>query len=357
MKKNFNITFNQEDSNLNDYLSSWVELSDRPNKTSIFHTFDKSILESIFSDFPQKNSVVNTEIYPSENYHLENQKHFIKLDDGIFLSYTIFDVTSEEGFVGDIVIFYDSNSKESVESIIQKLEDSFLEKMEEEINDDSLFTLTLDNTGFNLVPINYLEADYDNIDLYYNTDVLKNVKKLSKKINSNNKGLSIIWGKRGSGKSTLCCDLLQNIEKKKIYISQTILETAISSVEFRNFVMNNKNLIFVIDDVENLFSDFLLKSNSVVKNLIQLVDGLDSDNFMINLILIVNTDSVEDIDENFLECNNLLDIIEVDSLSIEKANELSKKLKKNKKYKKEQKLVDVLKKKNHPKSDNGIGYE
>lgn len=357
MKKNFNITFNQEDPNLNDYLFSWSEFNERPNKVSIFHTFDRSVLENIFSDFPKKSSVVSSEIFPNENYHLENQKHFIKIDDGIFFSYTIFDAKSDEGFIGDIVILYDSNSKESVEKIIQKLEESLNESFEDEVSEDSLFTLSLDNTGFDLIPINYLEADYDNIDLYYNTNVLKKINKLANKIDTNSKGISIIWGKRGTGKSTLCCDLLQKIEKKKIYISQTLLETAISSVEFRNFILNNKNLTIVIDDVENLFSDFLLKSNSVTKNLIQLVDGIDSDNFKINLILIVNTDSIDDIDDNFLECNNLLDIIEVDSLSIEKANELSKKLKKNKKYKKEQKLVDILKKKNHPKTDSAIGYE
>jgi len=357
MKKNFDVIFDKDDDNLNDYLTTWKEFENRPNKLSIYHSFDLSVIETILSDYKNQNIVSNIEIYPSENYSLENKRCSVKLTEEIFVSYTIYDVRSDESFVGDVVILYKNSASDEVNDLVKKLEDSSKDEVDEVSNEDSLFTLTLDTTGFNIVPVNYMDADYENIDLYFNSDVLKKVKKLSKKLSSDKKGISIIWGERGSGKSTLCCSMLQNVNKKKIIIPQNLIDTVFTSSEFKSYLSSNPDLTLIIDDVENLFSDLYLKTNNIIKNLIQLVDGLESDNFNLNIVLIINVDDFGDIDSDLLQCNNFIDCIEVTKLSVNKSNELSKKLKKNKKYKKEQKLIDILKKKNHTKPENVVGYE
>ena len=76
-------------------------------------------------------------------------------------------------------------------------------------------------------------------------------------------------------------------------------------------------------------------------NIMIFVDGFLSDNLNLLVILIFN-DLEEDIDENILDCNSLLDVIEVDDLDSELATELSKNLGYNKKYKDSIRLIDVV---------------
>jgi hypothetical protein len=358
MKKNLNINFSKDDHSLNDFLYVWNECGERPNKVSLFHAFDLKPFENLIESYDNSNFLFNSEIFPSDSHHLENQKCFMMLSNGIYISYTLYDARSNDSFVGDVTVYFNYESRTTAKEFLEKLE-SLLDKKEdsEDDNDDTLFTLTIEPSGYDILPINYLEADYENLDLYFNNDVLKKVKKLSKKIETESKGISIIWGERGTGKSTLCCELLQNLEKRKIYIPSTLVDSVTNGVEFRNFLLKNKNVVLVIDDAENLSSDFYLKSNSFAKNLVQMVEGIDSDNFKVNIILIYNVDSIDDIDDNLLESNNILDVIEVDSLKIDKCKELSKFLKKNKHHKKEQKLINILKKNNQTKGKNKIGYE
>jgi Tfp pilus assembly pilus retraction ATPase PilT len=41
----------------------------------------------------------------------------------------------------------------------------------------------------------------DNVELYYNQKTLKNINKLVKSIKKSDKGLSILYGQRGTGKT------------------------------------------------------------------------------------------------------------------------------------------------------------
>ena len=113
----------------------------------------------------------------------------------------------------------------------------------------------------------------------------------------------------------------------------------------------------IIDDCESFTTDVVIKTNNFVKNLVQIVDGIDSDNFHSLILLIFNLSEQDEIDENFIECNNLLDIINVGELNLEKSKELSKLLKNRKKIKKETKLIDILQKKRRFDKEKSFGFE
>jgi hypothetical protein len=356
MKKSINININKDDQNVNDYLLCWSELEERPNKIAIFSSIDSKKFHEIINLENVKSKTISSEIYPSFGESLENRKYLIKLLDEIFISYVVYDFRSEESFVGDINIYFNSKSKESVENIVTRIESSFDEFQES--NDDHLFfCLGLDNSGLDIFPVKYLEADYENIDLYFNDEVLKSIKKLSKKINKNPKGLSIIYGERGTGKSTLVSYLTTKSEKKVVFIPSTMVESAVNSFEFRNFLTKNKNIVLLIDDCENFTTDIYLKTNNFLNNLIQIVEGIDSDNFNTQVILIFNVNDRDDIEENLVDCNNLMEIIKVSDLNIEKSKELSKHLKKKNKIKKETRLIDILRKNNITENIKSIGFE
>jgi len=356
MKKTLNININKDDQNINDYLICWSELDERPNKISIFHSIDSKKFNDIIDPKSIKYKTITSEIYPSFGDTLENRKCLIKLDNDVFISYVVYDHRSEDGFVGDIIIYFLSKSKDFVEDIVLQIESSFDDVIDEG-EEHSFFCLGLDNTGFEILPINYLEADYENIDLYFNDQVLKSAKKLTNRINEKSKGLSIIYGEVGTGKSTLASYISKNLEKRVVFIPSTMVETTINSFDFRSFLSKNKNIVLIIDDCESFTTDVVIKTNNFVKNLVQIVDGIDSDNFHSQILLIFNLSEQDEIDENFIECNNLLDIINVGELNLEKSKELSKLLKNRKKIKKETKLIDILQKKRRFDKEKSFGFE
>jgi hypothetical protein len=120
-----------------------------------------------------------------------------------------------------------------------------------------------------------------------------------------------------------------------------MVDLTINGPEFKNFVKKFEKLLIVIDDCEFMSNNQLIRMNPFSNNIIQLVDGFLSDNLNLQVILIFN-DLEEDIDENILDCNSLLDVIEVDDLDSELATELSKNLGYNKKYKDSVRLIDVV---------------
>ena len=96
-----------------------------------------------------------------------------------------------------------------------------------------------------------------------------------------------------------------------------------------------------------IFNEFFTKSNIIVNNLMQLVDGLLSNK--LSIITIFNVEDKSEIDHNLIECNNLIDIIEFTDLSNSEANQLSELLGYKQKHKNDIRLLDLIK---NNKSDN-----
>jgi hypothetical protein len=136
-----------------------------------------------------------------------------------------------------------------------------------------------------------------------------------------------------------------------------MIEVTVNNPEFRSFIKRYKNSVIVIDDSEIYFSELYSKSNIFTNNLLQLVDGVQSDSFDLNIIAILNVDEISLVDHNLFECNNLIDIIEVDELSKSKASELAKTLGSKTKIKGSTKVVDVIRKRNWLSPVSEIGFK
>lgn len=338
-----NINIEKEDNNLNDYLYVWSELNCRPNK-STFHGFfqpDKflNFLDglnfnqiSFFSDFIQ-----------NEETPIINQKIFGTIEENIFLSFTHLDKNHEDSMISDVYLIYEAQKNIRVEEILQELSEISM-KEEEEIEVESkekLFILGLSQNGFEL---DYLtnKKDFEDIEYFYQEDVLKKVKKTIKKINKEKKGLTIISGERGVGKTNLLSFISTKVEKKCLYIPSNLIESSISSPEFKNILKQNlTNSILIIDDAELYLSQIYSKSNLLINNLLQLVDGIQSDSLNLNIVLSLNCE-VTEIDKTIIESNNIVEIIEVGKLSEIKVEELTEYLGKKNKIKSSSNLREVL---------------
>lgn len=347
MKKNttnslLKININKDDSNLNDFLSSWESFGSRPNKITIHTNYSTKLFKELMDDrFIEKNTF--TEILPSDVEFIINDKVYSKLDDNIFLSYVIIDRNLDSSIISDLVFYYKSEEDyKTIQKIVEELNSCLVDYTEEE--DYKLNTLQINNGVLEIEPIETNVNKIENIELFYNQKTLKSINKFVKKLKSSDRGLSIFWGERGTGKTSMIHYLSHKLDRIVIYIPINLIETTILDPGFRKFLRKYHQPIIILDDCENIFNDIIQRTNSVSSNLIQLVDGLLSDYSPVNIICIFNENQFSEIDESLCESNNFIEDIEFNYLSSEESEELSSFLGFNKKYKNKNKVSDIIRK-------------
>ena len=357
-KNKVNINISQDDNSINDYLYCWSEMDEKPNKVTLYGTYNTELFTEFVTSISKKSCGNVTDRIPSKEEFIVNEKSLLKIEDSIFISFISFDKLTEEGFISDVNIYHSNSASERVEEILISIDEFEIDDEDiEDYTENRFFVINIGQTSLELNEIGTLDADYENIDLYFNEDVIKRSSKLSKKLSKNKKGLTIMHGERGTGKTTLVSHIVLNTEKKGIFIPCTMFESTINNPDFRNFIKKHKNSILIIDDSELYFSELYTKSNIFTNNILQLIDGFQSDELELNIIVILNVDSVDEIDHTLLDCNNILDIIEIKKLDKSKSNELSKFLGYKNKIKSETKLNNVLKKNFYKQDKIEIGFD
>jgi predicted AAA+ superfamily ATPase len=356
IKKNtkINLNISDDDENLNDYIYCWDKFGERPSKITIFSSFSKNEFNTIINEYSSqvKSSI---ELIPTDEFDIINDKKISKINDNIYLSYIILDRENDNSFIHEITFFYISeDDMKIINEILIKLNNSIIE-IEEDVNNYKLNTVYISQNGIEIEAIDKIGLD-DNIDLFYNEKTLKSVNKLIKTLKKSDKGLSVLYGERGTGKTSLINYISEKLDRIVIYIPNNMIDLTLNTPEFRTFLKKHHKPIIVLDDCEMIFNDLFSKSNIYVNNILQMLDGLLSDSIQLNIITIFNVEEESEIDHILLEANSFIDIIEVEYLDMDDANDLSKHLGFNKKYKTETKLIDVIKK-NNIKNYKKIGLE
>lgn len=341
-----NLNINKDDSTLNDYISCWESFGNRPNKIIIHNSYDTKLFSEKLINFPTENNL--TEIIPDIEKVIVNNRTLLKINEEIYLSYLTLDSESESSLTSELVFFY---KKEENLTDIEKIIDNLVEA---EVNEDNIkevknniYSIHLNNNELYIENINF-NSNIDMVDLYYSNKTFKKINKTIKNIKNAKKGITILFGDFGTGKTSSINYISSKIEKDFIYIPNNMIDISINNPSFSNLLRKYKNSVLFIDDSEFLNND-IINRNNTLNNIIQLVDSYLSDDININIILIFNILDKEEIDESLLECNNLLDIIDFEYLSSKESTELSKHLKFNFEYKNKTKLSNVLKNKKHDK--------
>ncbi len=209
---------------------------------------------------------------------------------------------------------------------VERVMDYFskLEIPEETKNEGYLNILTMRGNEFVLeqkeVPLP--EIDFN---VNYNEDFAHINKLILEKLSvDKSKGIVLLHGKAGTGKTTYIRYLINNIKKKIIYIPPSMADS-LANPQLIEFLMTNSNSILVIEDAENVLMKRVEHSSQAIANILNLTDGLLSDCANIQIVATFNTD-VTNIDEALLRKGRLIAKYEFKELEEKRALKLCKKL-------------------------------
>jgi ATP-dependent 26S proteasome regulatory subunit len=186
----------------------------------------------------------------------------------------------------------------------------------------SLVTTT--RAGLGTVEQNIKPTNID-IPLNYGEGFVKIHEKIVSRLNEDKgKGLVLLHGLPGTGKTNYIRHLCGQLNKEIIFIPPFMADS-IASPDFITFLLEHTNSILVIEDAEKvvLDRDGDGSSRQGVSNLLNITDGLLSDCLSIQIIATFNT-SRDRIDKALLRKGRLIAEWKFDALSVEDSNKLLK---------------------------------
>jgi hypothetical protein len=163
------------------------------------------------------------------------------------------------------------------------------------------------------------------LDLYYEDDFKETDAVIRKRLNKkDDKGIVLLHGIPGSGKTTYLRYLIGKIRKRVLFLSPS-MAGSLTSPDFIQLLMDNPNTVLVIEDAENVIMDRRQHSGSSVSNLLNVSDGLLADCLNIQLICTFNS-ALSLVDSALMRKGRLIAKYEFGKLSAGKAQRLSRHL-------------------------------
>ncbi len=242
------------------------------------------------------------------------------------------------------VIIYLLENKLLIEIGYEYVEILYSRKSENEANDlYAIFTLmkapdkeeeseiniiTQNSHGLDLKQLDIKESVLD-LDLYYNDDFKAVDAVIRERLDKeNDKGIILLHGLPGTGKTTYLRHLIGEVKKKILFVSPAVAGNLMNP-EFIDLLIDNPNSILVIEDAENIIMDRKYSPNSSVSNLLNISDGLMSDCLNVQIICTFNS-ALNMVDSALLRKGRLIAKYEFGKLGVTKAQRLSDHLKKDK---------------------------
>ena len=160
--------------------------------------------------------------------------------------------------------------------------------------------------------------------------------------NEEARGLILLHGISGSGKTHYIRFLIQEFKDKKFIYAPPDMTSSISTPEFFPFVLENKKSVLIIEDAENIIGDRRERASTsqAVANLLNLSDGLLGDALHQPIIATFNCE-LSNIDPALLRKGRLITQYKFDKLNIEDAQKLSDSIGFNSKISEPMTLADV----------------
>ncbi|OOS26478.1 ATPase [Moraxella porci DSM 25326] len=223
----------------------------------------------------------------------------------------------ESGYYSVVRLAYNSQKADALTKI-RAFYEAYLEKY---ISSEAKISLLL-KEGQDLVfkshTIKPLALDLATM---YNDDFLPVHQKIKESLSDGNKGLVLLHGLAGSGKTNYIKWLTAQIPNKNFIFVPNNLIGALAEPQFMSMLIDNKNSVLVLEDCENYIAERVGGGNTsdVVSTILNIADGILSDVLECQFICTFNADLM-DIDHALLRHGRLIAEYQFGALTVEKAN-------------------------------------
>jgi len=184
--------------------------------------------------------------------------------------------------------------------------------------------INLISRGRNGLEFKQLEVKRTKLDLelFYEDDFAAVNDIICKRLSTDkDKGLVLLHGLPGTGKTTYLRYLIGRIKKRILFVSPGVAGD-IMNPDFIQLLVDNPNSVLIIEDAENVIMDRKMNSNASVSNLLNISDGLLAD-FLNVLLICTFNNSLTLVDSALLRKGRLIAKYEFGKLSVKKAQSLS----------------------------------
>jgi energy-coupling factor transporter ATP-binding protein EcfA2 len=269
--------------------------------------------EKAFAAFREKYEGLIDAVYTYRNYYRKQKK--ANFDDTVV-------VLKDKGvlafYPSSCEILHDGNKTDLLEEMVGMMR-VYKEKQRRKPLEINLIVRDRDSLTLRAMEIKRTKLD---LGLFYEDDFAGVDETICKRLNQqNDKGIVLLHGLPGSGKTTYLRHLIGKIKKKVLFLSPNIAGS-LTDPDFIDLLVDNPNSVVIIEDAENVIMDRRNNPQSSVSNLLNISDGLLADFLNVQLICTFNS-SVALIDSALMRKGRLIAKYEFGKLSIAKAQKLS----------------------------------
>lgn len=254
---------------------------------------------------------INDDEIQHQTGEVELRSYTIPLRDGLMI---YFDTINNS-----LTCFYDHQITEEVLGNIQSILKS-CERVAPPKGKLSLLVLDTEMGGFSLFEVKETYSEVD-ISLNYGDDFQPVDEVICNKLSGmGNRGIVLLHGKPGTGKTSYIRHLIKKISRNMIYIPSNIVPQ-LSAPDLLRFLIRHEGSVLIIEDAESILEERHGGDSGALTNLLNLGDGLLSDCLKIQIICTFNAPLAR-IDKALLRKGRLIASYEFGALSVEKSNRL-----------------------------------
>jgi SpoVK/Ycf46/Vps4 family AAA+-type ATPase len=219
-------------------------------------------------------------------------------------------------------LYFTPSMKDEALSLYNKINEYVIESEEEDMS--QIYLVTQTQRGFDLEEFDIKNPQID-LELNYGSEFVKvNDKIITELSKKKNKGLVLLHGDPGTGKTTYIKWIVSQLgENKKVIFVPPFLTESITSPEFIPFLARHTDSVLVIEDAERVVTDRTsgVGSSVGVSNILNMTDGIMGDVMNIQIICSFNMNRNK-IDPALLRKGRLIAEHKFDVLDVESTNKL-----------------------------------